>query len=468
MNLLFELGTEELPAGEVETARAAIAAHFTRGAAEARLQHGAVRTYATPRRLALHVENIAPVATTVEETVLGPAARAGFDADGKPTRAAEGFARSQGVDPASLIRVDTPKGEYVAARVVRGGQPAGDIVTALLNSAAPSIPWKRSMRWAWSETTFARPVHWIVALLGDNVLPVSFAGIDAGRTTFGHRFLSPGPITLRTPDTYIASLRAADVIADVEERRATIRLGVAEAAKAAGLSAIVDDELIDEVVHLVELPVPLLGRFDEELLEVPREVLITSMRTHQRYFAVEQHPGVLANAFVFISNMRVARPEVVTAGNLRVLRARLEDARFFYREDRKKSLEARVASLADVVYIDRIGSVADRTLRITSLATRLAALLYPGDASTQGHATRAAELCKADLVTGMVYQFPELQGIMGRYYALADGEAREVAIAIEEHYRPRGASDAPPRRPPELWSPSQKSSTPSRVVSRSA
>ncbi len=444
MRLLYEIGVEELPAGEIAAAREALASHFVARAADARLPHGAMQTYATPRRLALVVDDVAATANTVEETVMGPAARAAFDAEGRPTKAAEGFARGQGVDPAALFRVETPKGEYVAARVVRGGGAARDIVRAILDDAPAAIPWKRSMRWAWSEVTFARPVHWLVALLDSDVLPVRFGDIEAGRITFGHRFLAPGAIELRSASEWLDALRAADVIADVDERRAAVRDGVARLAEAEGLRALVDETLVDEVANLVELPVPLLGHFDEGLLEVPREVLITTMATHQRYFAAERPDGTLANVFVFVSNMRVPRPEVVVAGNLRVLRARLEDGRFFFREDRKKSLEDRLSSLADVVFIDKLGSVLDRTHRLSRLVSSLAARLYPGRDDVAAHASRAALLCKSDLVSGMVFQFPELQGTMGRYYALSDGEKSEVAVAIEEHYRPRGASDDPP------------------------
>lgn len=444
MNLIYEIGTEELPAGEVESARAALATLFVNGATAARLSFGAVRTYATPRRLALHVTDIAEVAETIEEVISGPASKVAFDANGTPTRAAEGFAKGLGVDPSTLIRVTTPKGEYVAARVVRQGRAARDVITEILRTAPGSIAWKRSMRWAWSEATFARPVHWIVALLGDDVLDVGFGDILAGRTSRGHRFLSPGPVAIENADTYLSALRQAHVIADVDERRDAIRRGVAELSVNAGLVPIADEGLIDEVVHLVELPVPLLGYFDENLLEVPREVLITTMRAHQRYFAAERADGNLANVFIFISNMVVDDPSVIIAGNLRVLRARLEDARFFYREDRKKPLSMRVDALGDVVYIDRLGSVLDRTRRIERLAEALAPMLYPGDDVAAADARRAAHLCKADLVTGMVYQFPELQGTMGRYYAVAAGERGAVATAIEEHYRPRGASDAPP------------------------
>ncbi|MCB9507736.1 MAG: glycine--tRNA ligase subunit beta [Myxococcales bacterium] len=445
MKLLFEIGTEELPPGEIDGALAALVAHVERAAAAARLPIGPVQGFATPRRLALRVSDVAAIAETIEETVTGPAAKVAFDDAGNPTKAAIGFARGKGLDPSALFRVSTPKGDYVAATVRHEGASAADVLGAALNAAFDSIPWKRSMRWGWETVSFARPVHWIVALLGEQVLPMSFAGVTAGRESRGHRFLAPGAVTLASPDDYEAALRAAKVVVDVEERKATVLREVAAAAASAGANLIEDSELADEVKHLVEWPVALVGRFPEELLEVPREVLITSMRSHQRYFASEDAAGRLTNLFVFVSNMVVPDPDVVVRGNLRVLLARLEDAKFFYREDRKHTLEERLPRLESIRYIDGLGSLRDRAARIEAQVTTLAAgRLSSADAAT---AKRAATLCKADLTTGMVYEFPTLQGTMGRYYALLAGEPEGVAAAIEEHYSPRGASDAPPTSP---------------------
>jgi len=447
MELLFEIGTEELPAGEIDAALAALKSHVVSRASAARLSVGEVRVFGAPRRLAVFVSDVQTQAETVEETATGPSARVAFAPDGSLTPAGLGFARSRGVDASALFRLETSKGEYVAARIVREGQSAAAVLTEALQSVFTAIPWKRSMRWGWNSETFSRPVHWIIALLGQDVLPVSFAGVNAGRSTRGHRFMAPAELFVESPSSWLQQLRDAKVMADADERREAIREGVYRLASENGLTALVDEELVGEVVHLVEWPVPMIGRFDEALLEVPREVLITSMKTHQRYFAAETTPGKLANAFIFISNMVVTRPEVVVAGNLRVLLARLEDARFFYREDRKRSLESRVTDLDRVVYIDRIGSIGDRTRRIEAIAAWLAPALYPQRGDIAMWATRAALLCKADLVTGMVGEFPELQGVMGRYYATAAGEAAEVAAAIDEHYAPRGASDPPASTP---------------------
>lgn len=444
MELLFEIGTEELPSGEVDTAVEALSAHIRTECERARLSHGAIETYATPRRLAVIVRGIAAKATDVEELALGPAAKVAFDADGNPTKAAIGFAKGKGLGIDALQRVETPKGEYVAVTVKDEGRTADDILRDVLNRAFSAIPWKRSMHWGWSTVTFGRPVKWIVALLGDTVLDVEFGGIQAGRATHGHRFLAPNAIELTTVAAYLPALRDAYVMASVDERREMIRREVKAAAEREGLVALIDEELVDEVIHLVEWPVPLIGRFDEELLEVPREVLIVSMRTHQRYFPAEDASGKLANAFIFISNMVVAKPEVIIAGNLRVLRARLEDARFFWREDRRFTLEGKREDLANIRYIDGLGNLRDRADRIESLAASLVDDYAGGDAALRATTARAGRLCKSDLATAMIFEFGELQGIMGRYYALADGEDAAVAAAIDEHYMPRSATDATP------------------------
>lgn len=444
MDLLFEIGTEELPSGEVETALAALAQHIGSECDRARLSHGTIETYATPRRLAIILRDVAARATDMEELALGPAARVAFDADGQPTKAAIGFAKGKGLGIEALQRVETPKGEYVAVTVHDVGRPASDILPGILNTSFAAIPWKRSMRWGWSEVAFGRPVKWIVALLDNDVIPVEFGGIQSGRATRGHRFMAPDPIELASIESYLPALREAYVMASIDERREMIRREVIAAAQGANLVALVDEELVDEVVHLVEWPVPLLGRFDEELLEVPREVLIVSMRTHQRYFPAETADGKLANAFIFISNMVVEKPEVIISGNLRVLRARLEDARFFWREDRRFSLSDRRENLETIRYIEGIGSLRDRADRIEAIAASLVDDYAAGNPTLRAHAARAGHLCKSDLASAMVFEFGELQGVIGRYYAIEDGEPAEVAAAIDEHYMPRSSHDAIP------------------------
>lgn len=450
-DLLFEIGTEELPSGEIDSALEQLANHIRSQCEDARLTIGEVETYTTPRRLAVIVRNVAPKATDMESLALGPSVNVAFDEDGNPTRAAIGFAKGKGVTPDELQRIETPKGEYVGVTVHDKGRSAKEILTDVLNRAFRAIRWKRSMHWGWADVAFARPVRWIVALLGEETLPVKFGDIDADRLTRGHRFMAPDPVALANVDAYLPTLRDAYVMASVEERRQMIRDGVKQAAEDAGLRAIIDDDLVNEVAHLNEWPTAMLGRFDEDLLEVPREVLIVSMRTHQRYFPAETADGKLANAFIFVSNMVVDDPDVIIAGNLRVLRARLEDARFFWDEDRRMTLEERRDRLASIRYIDGIGNVRDRADRLEALAGKLVDDYADGDATLRAHATRAARLSKSDLASLMIFEFGELQGIMGRYYAQEDGEPEEVAIAIDEHYMPRSSTDTTPQSPAGVY-----------------
>jgi glycyl-tRNA synthetase beta chain len=438
---LLEIGTEELPATEVPMALAAIEQHVQEALHRARLAFGALRTFGTPRRLALLVDDVAAAGETVEELALGPAEKAARDAQGQWTRAAEGFARGRGVSVDDIFVTDTPKGRYLAARVVHPGRPAAEVLAEAFAGVFAAIPWKRSMRWGWNEETFSRPVHWIVALLDDAVLPVHFAGVVSGRTSRGHRFMHPGPVEIGHPDGWVEALRQARVMVDQDERRAAVAEGIAALATSEGWSAVPDAALLDEVIHLVEWPVPLMGRFDASLLEIPREVLITSLRTHQRYFVADQPSGELAPAFFFVSNMVVPNPQLVIDGNRRVLLARLEDARFFAREDARRPLAERVADLDRIVHIDRLGSVGDRVRRLEQLTPQVAQALYPDRTELASLCQRAAHLSKADLVTGMVGEFPELQGIMGRRYAAAQGVPEAIAAALEEHYLPRGAGD---------------------------
>lgn len=444
-DLLFEIGTEELPSGEIDSALEQLAQHISTQCESARLTIGEVETYTTPRRLSVIVRSVAPRATDMESLVMGPSAKIAFDAEGNPTRAAIGFAKGKGLDADALQRIETPKGTYVGVTVHDKGRTAEEILPEILESAFRAIHWKRSMHWGWADVAFARPVRWIVALFGEDVLPVTFGDITSDRLTRGHRFLAPEPIALANVDAYLPTLRDAYVMASVEERREKIRAGVKKAAQDAGFTALIDDDLVNEVAHLNEWPTAMLGRFEEELLEVPREVLIVSMRTHQRYFPAETADGQLANVFIFVSNMVVENPDVILAGNLRVLRARLEDARFFWHEDRKITLEQRRERVANIRYIDGIGSVRDRADRLEQLTGLLVDAYAQGNASLRAHATRAARLSKSDLASLMIFEFGELQGIMGRYYAEADGEPAEVARAIDEHYMPRSSTDQTPQ-----------------------
>ncbi|HEX4622528.1 MAG TPA: glycine--tRNA ligase subunit beta [Myxococcaceae bacterium] len=444
-DLLLEVGTEEIPASFIGPALDDLRRIITEGAATARLTYGEVATYGTPRRLAVLVRAVSDGSPDVSREVQGPSAKAAFGTDGKPTQAAVKFAESRGVKVDQLARVSTPKGEYLSARVVERGQPAGQLLPQVLHAAVHGIKFAKSMRWGDVEQTFARPVHWIVALLGKEVLPVVFGDVRSGRVTRGHRFANPkGPnpaIEIRAPADYLPTLRASHVVADVAERRNLVRDAVQASAQKAGGQWRVDERLVEEVSNLVEEPAPILGSFEERHLDLPPEVLVQEMRTHQRYFSVVDGKGKLMPHFVAISNTPVDAARSAR-GYERVLRSRLADGRFFFDEDRKTPLAERVPRLERVVFQQKLGSYREKVQRIGSLSAWLAEAVGFNDVLTL---ERAALLCKADLVTGMVGEFPELQGVMGREYARASGEPPAVAEAIADHYLPRGAADALPQ-----------------------
>lgn len=441
-DLLLELGTEELPASFIVPALEELSRSFTEKAAALRLPHGEITTFGTPRRLAWLVRGVADSSESLSRTVLGPSVKVAFDANGKPTKPAEKFAEGQGTTAAELERVTTPKGEYVAARVVDSGRQAAPLLAELLSQLVHAIPFKKSMRWGDVEQAFARPLHWIVALLGGEVLPVVFGDVRSGRRTYGHRFLAPAGIELAAPGEYEGRLRDAHVVASIPARRALLLERIQAAAESVGARLLADEALADQVTNLVELPNPVVGQFDARHLDLPPEVLIQEMKSHQRYFSLVDGAGKLLPRFVAVSNTPVADPQVSLRGYERVLRARLSDARFFFDEDRKAPLTDRLPMLERVVWQGKLGSYAEKVERIRSLSAWLA-----GELALSAKAAlidRAALLAKADLLTGMVGEFPELQGIMGREYARAAGEPEEVALGISEHYLPRGAGDALP------------------------
>lgn len=444
-DLLLEIGTEELPAAFVPPALADLESGTRTALEDARLSHGALHVYGTPRRLAVLVEQLAARQPDLSRQVTGPPARAAFDAEGKPTKAAEGFARGQGVAVESLEVVETPKGPYVAAQVEEKGRGADEILPELLAGVVRGLPFRKSMRWGSVDVTFARPVHWMCALLGGKGLSFTFGDVESGKKTRGHRFLAPAEISLRSPGQYLEKLEAARVLVDPARRREAV-LTQAEAAVREMNPAwrLRDDPaLVDEVTNLVELPVAVLGGFDPSHLELPPEVLVSEMRHHQRYFSVEDaKTGRLVPYFVAVSNTPVKDPAVSRRGYERVLAARLADARYFYEHDRKRRLEDRTTDLERVVFQQKLGTVAEKVERVRALALWLASRLDL-DAS-QPTIGRTATLAKADLTTGMVGEFPDLQGTMGRYYAAADGEDPKVALGIEEHYLPRNAGDRLP------------------------
>ncbi|MBI3185089.1 MAG: glycine--tRNA ligase subunit beta [Myxococcales bacterium] len=445
-DLLLEIGTEELPASSIEPALEDLERVFCERSAASRLPHGEVRRFGTPRRLALWVRAVADRSADSSREVLGPSVKAAFGPDGKPSRAAEKFAESHHLSVGQLARAQTPKGEYLAAHLEEKGRPAADLLKEVLNAAVHGVSFKKSMRWSDVEVAFARPVHWIVALLGEEVLPVVFGDVRSGRLTMGHRFLSAGPFELRSPADYEAALERAHVVPDIAKRKKLLRDKVAELAKRGGARLLEDPSLLDQVTQLVELPCPVLGSFEERHLDLPPEVLIQEMKSHQRYFSLLDERGKLSPKFIAVSNTPVRDDQLSLRGYERVLSARLTDGRFFFDEDRRTPFADRVEKLARVVWQGKLGSYADKVERIRALALHLAQKTGRGD--QRATIERAATLCKADLVTGMVGEFPELQGVMGREYARASGEREEVAVAIYEHYLPRGAADALPSQDP--------------------
>ncbi len=444
--LLFEIGTEELPAGAVEPAVEQLRTLVLSGLDGARLGHGAARTFATPRRLTVLVEAVAERSPDAKRRALGPSVKAAFAPDGSPTKAATKFAEAQGVAVSALRRVQTPKGEYLAAEVTEAGRPASALMPAVLGAAVHGIEFKKRMRWGDVEQSFARPVQWLLALHGQEVVPVVFADVKSGRMTFGHRFLSPGAHPVAHPRDYSGLLERAQVLADVGTRKEQIRSEAAEAARRAGGRIREDQALLDQVTELVEWPTALLGSFEERHLDLPPEVLVQEMTSHQRYFPVLGPDGRLLPRFVAISNTPVRDPALSLRGYERVLRSRLSDGRFFFDEDRKVPLAARVNALERVVWQGRLGTYAEKVGRIRLLAAALTRAV--GRPELLEVVDRAALLAKADLTTGMVGEFPELQGVMGRVYALASGEPPAVAQAIADHYLPRGAADPVPADDP--------------------
>ena len=443
-DLLFEIGAEEIPAGFVPPAIEQLERDLAKALAEARLAHGEVRAVGTPRRLAVWAREVAPRQADARTEAFGPPVAQAYDADGKPTPAALGFARSQGVEVSALARTQTPKGERLSVTKVEKGRKAEQVLPAMLERLVGGLRFRKAMRSGFDDVTFARPVRWIVALHGGRPLKVRFGEVVSGKTTFGHRFKAPRAIALGgTPEDYLAKLRKAFVVADPAERRALVEKEIARAAKAAGGKVLENAGLVEEVTFLVETPTGIAGTFEKQNLELPREVVVSEMRSHQRYFAVVDRAGRLLNRFVAVAGTPVKDPKVARHGYERVLRARLADARFFFEEDKKRPLEDRVTDLGRRTYQAKLGSELDRVKRIERIAAALNEEFRVG--APPEALRQAARLCKADLGTGMVGEFPELQGIMGGHYARLEGLDPVVADAIEDHYRPIGASSDMPR-----------------------
>ncbi len=434
--LFLEIGCEEIPAGFIPRATAEMEAIITKELALARLTFTEIKTLATPRRLALVVQGIPAVQPDGEITATGPSVKAAYDAAGKPTKAAEGFARGQGVDVSALQTITTDKGEYLFVSKQVTGRPTYELLTEILPSLVANIPFKKSMRWGDQDVRFARPIHWIVALFDGTIVPFSFGNIDSGKISRGHRFMANTTFPVSDYANYLVECERHFVIPDPEKRKEIIRRETHRVATAAGGHLLPDEELLEQVAYLVEYPSAVHGTFSPEFLKVPKEVLITSMRSHQRYFSIVDANGGLLPGFITINNTLAEDSSVVVKGNERVLRARLSDARFFFEEDQKVRLDERVESLKKVVYQQKLGTSFEKMERFKKLAEGLAELLKP---AVKAQTSRAARLCKADLVSGMVGEFPEVQGIMGREYALLEGENSDVANAIAEHYLPTQA-----------------------------
>ncbi len=445
-DFLFEIGCEEMPSSPLMNAVRQLGPMIERGLDAAGLAHGRVRVLSTPRRLAAIVSDVALATDEVHESRRGPAAAIAFDADGAPTKAALGFARKMGVDAAALVRREDADGrEYVFAEISVPSVRATEILSTLCHDVIAGIEWPnyRSQRWGSSHDTFVRPIRWIVSLLGDEVVPVSYADVTSGNTTRGHRVLGPGEHVVANPAAYESVLEQAGVLVE-ERRREVIAEGIARVeAELGGAHVDTPKKVLDEVVNLCEWPTVLVGCFDEEFLAVPHEIICESMLSNQRYFPVYGPDGELMREFVVVANGDPARAETIVDGNERVVRARLYDAKFFYDEDLKVPLEDFRERLAEVGFQKSLGSVLDKSVRIERLADAVGREAGV-DADSRANAVRAAHLCKADLVSSAVIEFTSQQGVMGGYYALAAGEDPSVAAAIRDHYRPRFAGDELP------------------------
>lgn len=439
-SLAFEIGTEEIPAFDLSNAVKQLQSLAPRLLDEAAIPHGETEVYSSPRRLIVVVKDIPEATEEKNEVFKGPSAKIAFDEQGNPTKAAQGFARGKGVDPADLVVEDG----YVYAHTHTPSVSVATLLTDVLEGIVRGISWPKSQRWGSESEYFSRPIRWFVALFGTEVIPFSFAGLTADRFTRGHRFLAPGPFEVASADDLVSVVRNGYVVPSEKEREEVIRAGVAEVEADTGFHAVLPPKTLVEVVNLAEYPTVLVGTFDKEFLQVPEEIIVDAMLMHQRYFPLYDSEGALTNRFIVVGNGDPACSETIIDGNERVVRARLYDAKFFYDEDLKRPLESYVDELSQVVFQEKLGTMLDKTNRIVGLAKHLSAdgKLSETDAAD---AVRAAHLCKADLVTSAVIEFTSVQGVMGSYYAKACGETDQVAQAIEQHYRPRFAGDEVPQ-----------------------
>ncbi|CAG7644517.1 glycine--tRNA ligase subunit beta [Paenibacillus allorhizosphaerae] len=441
-DLLLEIGLEEMPARFVRAAMEQLKEKTENWLNDSRLSHGGIKAYATPRRLAVWVKDVSDRQSDINEEVKGPPRRIALNESGELSKAALGFARNQGVEPEALFFRELDRVPYLYARKLGKGFETSLLLPEGLSTLVTSLAFPKNMRWGSHELRFIRPIRWLVALHGSDIVDFEITGVASGNVTRGHRFLGQNAV-VGEPSLYVELMRAQHVIADVEERRHLIVSGMEALAAERGWRIDIQKDLLEEVLFLVETPTVLAGLFDPSFLRIPQEVLVTSMREHQRYFPVLDQAGKLQSYFVTVRNGGSQSLDIVAKGNEKVLQARLSDAKFFYEEDQKLVIADALLKLEHIVYHQELGTMADKVRRIRTIADRLAQQLHFNEA-VRNDVSRAADICKFDLVTQMVYEFPELQGMMGEDYALLAGEREAVARAVNEHYSPRNAADQPP------------------------
>ena len=440
-NLLLEIGAEEIPAGYIQPALEALSTHLKQRLNAARIDHGDITTFGTPRRLAVFIRSVDPKQKTIRSEVVGPPISVAYDDKGQPTMAAVKFAEKVGVSVAKLSVKKTTKGDYLFTEITERGIATRTILKDILPEVILATPFPKTMRWADLDITFARPIHSIVALLGKQVISFELGNLKSGRYSRGHYFMAPGRVKLDTADDYVEKLRKVHVLVDIGERRELLRQEINAVADQLGGKILPDEELVDINTNLVETPIAGAGKFDDDFLEVPDEVLINAMREHQKYFSVVDTQNRLLPCFIAVNNTRAKDMDLVAQGHERVIRARLADAQFFYRGDLEVSNDQRVEKLKGVLFQAQLGTMFEKTQRVSQLAASIASggqigVATDKAAALKDQAARAAWLCKSDLVSQVVGEFPKLQGIMGRVYAEKSGEHSDVAAAIEEHYRP--------------------------------
>lgn len=441
-DFFVEIGTEELPPKALKTLATAFADNLQAELAKLELSHADVSWYAAPRRLAVRINSLAAQQADKVVEKRGPAIASAFDAEGKPTKAAQGWAAGCGITVEQAERFETDKGAWLLHKAKVVGVATVTLLSEVVKQALAKLPIAKPMRWGSSDAEFIRPVHTIIMLYGNEIVPATILGRDSGNQTHGHRFHAPSTVSINTADDYLGTMRAAFVMADFAERKAFIAAEVAKTAAALNGKALMDDALLEEVTSLVEWPVVLVGSFEESFLQVPPEPLISTMKDNQKYFPLLDQNGKLQNKFIFVANIASKDPQQIISGNEKVVRPRLSDAQFFFNTDRKQKLEQRLDSLSTVLFQQQLGTLAEKSQRISKVAGFVAAKIGADEAAAE----RAGLLSKTDLMTNMVGEFPEVQGIMGMHYARLDGESEAVALALNEQYMPRFAGDELPSR----------------------